>query len=77
MVANRQLYTRVLFLRGASEIDLAAFTSRVEVNLGNVSAVGTGSSGGDGVVRQAVVTILQDENNRFSPLDAAPGITTA
>lgn len=70
MVANRQLYTRVLFLRGASEIDLAAFTSRVEVNLGNVSAVGTGSSGGDGVVRQAVVTILQDENNRFSPLDA-------
>ena len=44
MVANRQLYTRVLFLRGANEIDLAAFTSRVEVNLGNVSAVGTDHS---------------------------------
>lgn len=70
MVANRQIYTQVMISRGMTEIDVADFVTRVEVNLGNVSSVGTGSSGGDGVVRQAFLSIQNDANNRFSPLDA-------
>lgn len=66
---DREIHSRIVFLRNP-EIDVTPWVTRVEVNLGNVSSVGTGSSGGDGVVRQAFVTIQNDNANRFSPLDA-------
>ena len=66
---DREIYSRIVFLRNP-EIDVTPWVTRVEVNLGNVSSVGTGSSGGDGVVRQAFITIQNDNENRFSPLDA-------
>lgn len=70
MVANRQIFTQVLLNRGGTDIDIAPYVTRIEVNLGNVSSLGTGASGGDGVVRQAFITIQNDNVNRFSPLDA-------
>ena len=61
---DREIYSRIVFLRNP-EIDVTPWVTRVEVNLGNVSSVGTGSSGGDGVVRQAFITIQNDNENRF------------
>ena len=70
-MANREIYSQVLLTRGGTEIDAAEFVTRIEVNLGNVSSVGTGASGGDGVVRQAYLVFQNDNDNRFSPLDAS------
>lgn len=69
MVADRQIFTQVILTRGNDDIDIAPYVSRIEINLGNVSSLGTGASGGDGVVRQATLTIQNDNDNRFSPLD--------
>jgi parallel beta-helix repeat protein len=66
---DREIHSRIVFLRNP-EVDVTPWVTRAEVNLGNVSSVGTGASGGDGVVRQAFITLQQDNDNRFSPLDA-------
>ncbi|HPL30414.1 MAG TPA: hypothetical protein PLG21_20420, partial [Anaerolineae bacterium] len=50
---NRQIYTRLLISRpdGVTWIDLAGYLARATVALGDVSEVGTGSSGADAAVR--------------------------
>lgn len=70
-IPNRQIHARLRVYRAdnVNFVDVTPWVSRVEVNLGDVSSIGTGSSGGDGVARQMTATIRQDANNRFSPLD--------
>jgi hypothetical protein len=71
VVANRQIFTQVILTRGNDDIDIAPYVSRIEINRGNVFSLGTGASGGDGVVQQATLMIQNDNDNRFSPLDAS------
>lgn len=70
-IPNRQIHARLRIYRANNVdfVDVTPWVARAEVNLGDVSSIGTGSSGGDGVARQLSVTIHQDVNNRFSPLD--------
>jgi hypothetical protein len=68
--SNRQIYTRLLISRpdGVTWVDLADYLARATVALGDVSAVGTGSSGADAAVR----TMQFDVRNAGAMLECWP-----
>ncbi len=72
---ERQIHTQLLIGRpdGITWEDVTSYLARVEVNLGNVDAIGTGNSGVDAVVRQLTFTLRTDrqgaDGDSFAPLD--------
>lgn len=70
--ASRIIHPRLEVIRSddATVVDLTDWVSSAEVELGDVSGVGTGSTGGDGVVRRMRFRLHNETGaGRFSPLD--------
>lgn len=71
---SRIVHSRLHVLRSddMTVVDISDWVSRVEIELGDVSGVGTGATGGDGVVRQMRFRVHnQTGADRFSPLDTS------
>ncbi|MBW2084429.1 MAG: hypothetical protein JRI54_00135 [Deltaproteobacteria bacterium] len=68
--SDRKIYTKLYIGRTDGETweDVTEYLSRLEIEQGDVSGVGTGS-GVDGVVRRMSFTLHNDENNSFAPRD--------
>ena len=71
MIPNdRQIHIQLFISRpdGTTWEDVSDYVSFIEVELGDVSRIGTGLSGVDGVARQLTFRLIDDENN-LSPTD--------
>lgn len=71
MIPNdRQIHIQLFISRpdGITWEDVSDYVSFIEVELGDVSRIGTGLSGVDGVARQLTFRLIDDSNN-FSPTD--------
>lgn len=70
--AIRAIETRFRVWRGSSPVDLSGFLARARTQLGDVSTIGTGSSGGDGVSMTGDFTLRNDRpgNDGLQPSDA-------
>lgn len=70
--AIRAVETRFRVWRGSSPTDLSGFLARARAQLGDVSTIGTGSSGGDGVSMTGDFTLRNDRpgNDGLQPSDA-------
>jgi parallel beta-helix repeat protein len=69
---QRQIHARMHILRSDDEtvVDVTDYLSFCEVELGDVSVIGTGNTGGDGVCRTARFRLHNTVGeDRFSPLD--------
>lgn len=58
--AIRHIEARFIVWRGTAPEDLTRFLTRARVDLGDVSTVGTGSSGGDGIAATADFVLAND-----------------
>lgn len=71
---SRIVHSRLHVLRSddMTVVDISDWVSRVEIELGDLSGVGTGATGGDGVVRTMRFRVHnQTGADRFSPLDTS------
>lgn len=71
MIPNdRQIHIQLFISRpdGTTWENVSDYVSFIEVELGDVSRIGTGLSGVDGVARQLTFRLIDDSNN-FSPTD--------
>jgi len=68
---NREVIPQILVSRpdGSTWEDITTHVSDIDVELGDVSALGTGDSGADSVVRTVSFTVVNDEDSNFAPKD--------
>ena len=72
VASSRVLWPRLEIVRSDDVTieDVTDWLASVEVELGDVSGIGTGATGGDGVVRQMRFRLHNETGkDRFSPLD--------
>jgi len=72
-----QLHAQVSIWDGTEWQDLGDYVSRIDVELGDVSAAGSGQSGADGVTRTLDVTILNEGIVEAGAFNAYPVTTEA
>ncbi len=75
---DRVIYPRLLIGRsdGITWEDYTAYLKSVRVSLGDISSIGTGDAGVDGVIRQMSFFLRNDGVNNFSPLDRNSSFNT-
>jgi hypothetical protein len=66
---TRQIHSVFEVFRSGVWEDLTDYLAVADVNLGDVTSIGTGASGADAIVRQATFTIHNTRDDRFEPLD--------